>query len=93
MGAGSPLLHFIPLLSRPGHRLVQVSLRHSFRYLIPQLRCDPCSLSLLSLAFKALLTVPSSVLPPPLKTSATFPTHPSRGSSRAGGGETEAGGV
>lgn len=50
--------------------LGRVSLTYSFHYLTPLLKCDRGSRSLLSMAFKALLTVSRRVFPTPLKTHA-----------------------
>ena len=65
MGACNPFLHFILLPFSSGHRLAQVSLKHSSHYITPLLKCDQGPLSFLSLAFKALLAIPRHVLPPP----------------------------
>lgn len=64
MGAGNPLLHFILLLSRSGHRPAQVS--STQHCIIPLRLCDWGSLSLLSLAFRALLAILRVVFPPHL---------------------------
>lgn len=70
--ARSPLLPLILLLSGPGFPNTQLPL------LTPP--CDCGSLSLLGVAFMALLTVPSGVFPFPLYTVPLLPTCSSRGS-------------